>query len=168
MADRVVIAALVMVREGKAMMAERGFEIVAAYRDNAIHLPVRKTAGSAGYDLEAAETVVLKPHAVTVVPTGLKAFMETDEYLSVFIRSSLAFKKGLMLANGTGIVDSDYYNNPDNEGHIMIAYFNTNDAAYTIEKGERIGQGVFMKYLTVHDDTAAGVRTGGIGSTGKK
>lgn len=73
-----------------------------------------------------------------------------------------------MLANGTGIVDSDYYNNTDNEGHIMIAYFNTNDAAYTIEKGERIGQGVFMKYLTVHDDAAAEIRTGGIGSTGKK
>ena len=62
--------------------------------------------------------------------------MEDDEYLSIFIRSSLAFKKGLMLANSTGIVDSDYYNNADNEGHIMIAYYNTNDQAYTLEKGE--------------------------------
>ena len=60
--------------------------------------------------------------------------MEGDEYLPIFIRSSLAFKKGLMLANSTGIVDSDYYNNEDNEGHIMIAYYNTNDVAYTIEK----------------------------------
>jgi len=92
--------------------------------------------------------------------------MEGDEYLSIFIRSSLAFKKGLMLANSTGIVDSDYYNNEDNEGHIMIAYYNTNDVAYTIEKGDRIGQGIFMKYLTVNDDTASGLRTGGIGSTG--
>ena len=168
MADRAATAAPATAREGRLVMAGRGFEIVTAYAHADIRLPIRKTAGSAGYDLEAAETVVLKPHAVTVVPTGLKAFMETDEYLSVFIRSSLAFKKGLMLANGTGIVDSDYYNNPDNEGHIMIAYFNTNDAAYTIEKGERIGQGVFTKYLTVHDDAAAGIRTGGIGSTGKK
>ena len=93
--------------------------------------------------------------------------MEDDEYLSIFIRSSLAFKKGLMLANSTGIVDSDYYNNADNEGHIMIAYYNTNDQAYTLEKGERFGQGIFMKYLTVNDDAASGIRTGGIGSTGK-
>lgn len=149
-------------------MTGRGFEIVTAYRDKGLTLPVRKTAGSAGYDLAAAETVVLQPHAVTVVPTGLKAYMEKDEYLSIFIRSSLAFKKGLMLANSTGIVDSDYYNNQDNEGHIMIAYYNTNDAPYTIEKGERIGQGIFMKYLTVHDDAAEAARTGGIGSTGNK
>ena len=93
--------------------------------------------------------------------------MEEDEYLSIFIRSGLAFKQGLMLANGTGIVDSDYYNNPDNEGHIMIAYYNTADTPYHVEKGERIGQGIFMKYLTVDDDSAAGIRTGGIGSTGK-
>ena len=117
--------------------------------------------------MEAAETKVLAPHAVTVVPTGLKAYMGDDEYLSVFIRSSLAFKKGLMLANSTGIVDSDYYNNPDNEGHIMIAYYNTGDTPYTVEKGDRIGQGIFMKYLTVDEDAASGMRTGGIGSTGK-
>lgn len=149
-------------------MKERGFEIVTAYQDKGISLPQRKTANSAGYDLAAAETVVLQPHAVTVVPTGLKAYMGDDEYLSIFIRSSLAFKKGLMLANSTGIVDSDYYNNSDNEGHIMIAYYNTNDTAFTITKGDRIGQGIFMKYLTVDDDTASGVRTGGIGSTGTK
>lgn len=149
-------------------MTQRGFEVITAYGDKGIHIPARKTASSAGYDLEAAETVVLQPHAVTVVPTGLKAYMKEDEYLSIFIRSSLAFKKGLMLANSTGIVDSDYYNNPDNEGHIMIAYYNTNGAPYTIEKGERIGQGIFMKYLTTDDDAADGVRTGGIGSTGTR
>lgn len=149
-------------------MAGRGFEIVTAYEGRGIHLPVRKTAKSAGYDLEAAETTVA-PHAVTVVPTGLKAFMEDDEYLSIFIRSSLAFKKGLMLANSTGIVDSDYYNNADNEGHIMIAYYNTNDQAYTLEKGEHIGQGIFMKYLTVNDDSCQRqIRTGGISDTESK
>jgi dUTP pyrophosphatase len=73
-----------------------------------------------------------------------------------------------MLANSTGIIDSDYYDNADNEGHIMIAYCNTKDVPYTIEKGDRIGQGIFMKYLTVDNDKAAGVRTGGIGSTGTK
>lgn len=149
-------------------MKNRGFQIVTAYDGKGIHIPVRKTASSAGYDLEAAETVLLQPHAVTVVPTGLKAYMGVDEYLSIFIRSSLAFKKGLMLANSTGIVDSDYYDNADNEGHIMIAYYNTNDVPYTIEKGERIGQGIFMKYLTTDDDTATGIRVGGIGSTGTR
>lgn len=149
-------------------MKTRGFEVVTAYRDQGITLPERKTAKSAGYDLAAAETVVLQPQTVTVVPTGLKAYMGDDEYLSIFIRSSLAFKKGLMLANSTGIVDSDYYNNSDNEGHIMIAYYNTKDTPYTIEKGERIGQGIFMKYLTMTDDSASGIRTGGIGSTGTK
>lgn len=145
----------------------RGFEVVSAYAGQDIRLPERKTAKSAGYDLEAAATTVLAPHAVTVVPTGLKAYMAADEYLSIFIRSSLAFKKGLMLANSTGIIDSDYYNNADNEGHIMIAYYNTRDDAYTVQKGERIGQAIFMKYLTVDDDAASGERTGGIGSTGR-
>ncbi|WP_301860321.1 dUTP diphosphatase [uncultured Megasphaera sp.] len=149
-------------------MTGRGFEVVRAYAQAGIALPVRKTAGSAGYDLAAAETVVLPPHAVTVVPTGLKAYMEQDEYLSVFIRSSLAFKKGIMLANSTGIIDSDYYNNGDNEGHIMLACYNTGDVPYTVEKGDRIGQGIFMKYLTVNGDGATAVRTGGIGSTGRK
>lgn len=146
----------------------RRFEFVAGYKDKGLVLPVRKTAGSAGYDLAAAETVVLAPRAVTVVPTGMKAYMEEDEYLAIFIRSSLAFKKGIMLANGTGIVDSDYYGNEDNEGHIMIACYNTTDAPYTIEKGERIGQGIFMKYLTADGDAVHTLRIGGIGSTGTK
>ena len=148
-------------------MKERGFEIVSAYAAAGVTLPQRKTAAGAGYDLAAAAAVDLAPHAVTVVPTGVKAYMARDEYLSIFIRSSLAFKKGLMLANSTGIVDSDYYNNPDNEGHIMIAYYNTADTVYHIEKGERIGQGIFMKYLLTDMDEAVGQRTGGIGSTGK-
>ena len=149
-------------------MQTRGFEVVSAYADQNIQLPVRKTAGSAGYDLAAARDIVLAPHAVTVVPTGLKAYMAQGEYLSIFIRSSLAFKKGIMLANGTGIVDSDYYNNADNGGHIMIACYNTTDTPCALEKGERVGQGIFMAYLTVSDDAADGIRSGGIGSTGTK
>lgn len=147
-------------------MAGRGFEIVSTFADQGIHLPVRKTAKSAGYDIEAAATVVLAPHAVTVVPTGLKAYMEDDEYLGIHIRSGISIKNGLMLVNSVGVIDSDYYNNPDNEGHIMIAYYNTNDTAYTIEKGERVGQGIFVKYLATSDDKAAGARVGGFGSTG--
>lgn len=149
-------------------MAGRGFQIVSAFADKGIHLPARKTARSAGYDIEAAETVVLAPHAVTVVPTGLKAFMEGDEYLAIHIRSGISIKKGLMLVNSVGIIDSDYYDNPDNEGHIMIAYYNTNDVPLTLEKGERIGQGIFTKYLATSDDAATGERLGGFGSTGRK
>lgn len=145
----------------------RGFEVVTAYQNQGIILPVRKTAGSAGYDLAAAATVTVQPKTITVVPTGLKAYMEQNEYLAIFIRSGLAFKYGLMLANGTGIIDSDYYNNSSNEGHIMIAYYNTQATPYTIEKGERVGQGLFMKYLTADGDAATAIRSGGIGSTGK-
>ena len=151
-------------------MAGRGFEIVTAYEGCGIHLPVRKTAKSAGYDLEAAETTVLAPHAVTVVPTGLKAFMEDDEYLSIFIRSSLAFKKGLMLANSTGIVDSDYYNNADNEGHIMAKLTNDSNEGKVLEihPGEGFLQGIFMPYGITEDDEADGVRNGGFGSTDRR
>ncbi len=148
-------------------MKTRGFEILEEYKMAAIELPQRKTGSSAGYDIEAAAEVSLAPRQVAIIPTGLKAYMLPDEYLGVHIRSGLSIKKQLSLINGQGIIDADYYNNPDNEGHIMIAYYNTNDQAYTLEKGERIGQGIFMKYLTVNDDAASGIRTGGIGSTGK-
>lgn len=149
-------------------MKTRGFEVVSAYIDKGITIPERKTAKSAGYDLEAAADVVVLPKTITVIPTGLKAYMKDDEYLSIFIRSSLAFKRGLMLANNTGIIDSDYYNNPDNEGHLMIGLYNTGREAVTIQRGERIAQGIFMKYLTCDGDCAEGERLGGFGSTGTK
>lgn len=148
-------------------MRKRGFEVVSAYIGKGIHIPERKTSGSSGYDLEAAEDATVWPHEVRAVPTGLNAYMMDDEYLSIFIRSSLAFKDGLMLANNTGIIDSDYYNNPDNEGHIMVGLYNTSDKPVSIKKGDRIAQGIFMKYLTCDDDCAEGKRVGGIGSTGK-
>ena len=147
-------------------MEGRGFEIVTAYAGKHIHLPVRKTTTSAGYDIEAAENTVLAPQSVTIVPTGLKAYMEADEYLAIHIRSGISIKHGLMLVNSVGVIDSDYYNNPDNEGHIMIAYYNTQSEPFSIAKGERIGQGIFVKYLITRDDQAQGSRIGGFGSTG--
>lgn len=148
-------------------MKTRGFEVISSYADEGIHIPERKTSGSSGYDLEASDDCIIWPHVVTAVPTGLKAYMMDDEYLSIFIRSSLAFKDGLMLANNTGIIDSDYYNNPDNEGHIMVGLYNTSDKPVSIKKGDRIAQGIFMKYLTCDNDCSGGQRTGGFGSTGK-
>ena len=103
---------------------------------------------------------------VKLVATGIKAFMNYDEYLALHVRSSLGIKKHLMLANSTGIIDSDYYNNDDNEGHIMIGLFNFGQDSVTIEKGQRIAQGIFAKYLKATEDDAQGLREGGIGSTG--
>jgi dUTP pyrophosphatase len=94
--------------------------------------------------------------------------MQPDEFLGIHLRSSLAMKYHLMLANSEGIIDSDYYNNTDNEGHILIGIWNRGPEPFCVEKGMRIAQAVFCKFLTAdHDDTASlQTRQGGIGSTG--
>lgn len=148
-------------------MRIRGFEWVAAYAGASLTLPERKTQYSAGYDLAAAAETICLPNTVTLVPTGLKAYMQDNEYLGLHIRSSLAVKKQLMLANGQGIIDADYYNNADNEGHIMVAVFNFGQQPVVLPVGERIAQGIFYTYLTTDNDAAhSGTRTGGFGSTG--
>ena len=152
-------------------MRLRGFEIAKGWENNGINLPVRKTKFAAGYDIEAAEDMVVpsfkKGMAPVLIPTGLKAYMEDDEVLYLYNRSSNPKKKGLILANSVGVVDKDYYGNPDNDGHIMFAFFNIKDEDIIIKKGEAIGQGVFSKYLVTDDDVALGDRTGGFGSTDK-
>jgi len=142
----------------------RGFEVVSGYED--ISLPKRMTKNSAGYDFEVAADITIEPHKVTLVPTGVKAYMMSDEYLGLHIRSSLAVKKGLTLVNAQGIIDSDYYNNENNEGHIMFAVINLGDSDVEIKTHDRIGQGIFYKYLKIDDDEANGERKGGTGSTG--
>ena len=150
-------------------MRERGFEVVGAYREQGIRLPVRKTACSAGYDIEAAKDVVLEPHRVTVVPTGLKAYMQPAEYLGIHVRSGFSIKKQLSCINSQGIIDADYYGNADNDGHILVALVNHSDVPVQVEKGMRIAQGIFYRYLTVDGDTAGigAERQGGLGSTGE-
>lgn len=143
----------------------RRFEVVSQYRDAKINLPQRKTRFSAGYDLEAAASITLKPGETVLLPTGLKAYMEQDDVLMVFIRSSLAVKHGLVLANGTGIIDADYVDNPDNEGHIQLAVRNISSTDVTINKGQAIAQGIFLKYLLTEDDEPGRERIGGFGST---
>ena len=147
-------------------MKTRGFEIVTSFLDKNINIPVRKTARSAGYDIEAAEDVTIVPGDMVKIATGLKAYMQDDEYLGIHIRSSLGINRQLMLANCQGVIDADYYNNPDNEGHIIIAIRNMGEEPMTINKGDRIAQGIFYRYLTTDDDMAEGDRTGGFGSTG--
>ena len=153
-------------------MKTRGFEIAKGFEDKDINLPVRKTKYSAGYDVECAEDTIVpsfkKGMNPTLIPTGIKAYMGDDEVLYLYNRSSNPKKKGLILANSVGVVDKDYYGNPDNDGHIMFAFFNIKDEDITIKKGEAIGQAVFAKYLVTDDDTADGMRQGGFGSTDKK
>lgn len=148
-------------------MRLRGFERISAYQDADLPLPERKTAASAGYDIVAAEDAVLAPGRVTLIPTGIKAYMQPDEYLGIHIRSGLAVKNALSLVNGQGIIDADYYDNPGNEGHILIAVFNHGPATVTAKRGERVAQGIFYRYLRADGDAATADRRGGIGSTGK-
>ncbi len=149
-------------------MKKRGFEIVTDYAKKSITLPERKTQKSAGYDIAAAEDAVLLPGKVTLVPTGLKAYMQEDEFLGLHMRSSVSIKNALSFINSVGIIDADYYNNESNEGHIMLAIYNHSDKAFHVTKGMRLAQGIFYKYLLADDDDVAAksVRQGGIGSTG--
>ena len=149
----------------------RGFEVAKGFEDKGINLPIRKTKFSAGYDIEAAEDVVIpsfkKGMNPTLVKTGLKAYMQDDEVMFLYNRSSNPKKKGLILANSVGVIDKDYYGNPDNDGHVMFAFYNIKEEDITIKKGEAIGQAVFQKYLVSDDDNAEGERIGGFGSTSK-
>ena len=144
----------------------RGFERVSGF-DKAI-LPARKTAGSCGYDIHiySATPTTIKPHESKVFCTGIKAYMPSDEFLAIYIRSSIGIKKNLMLKNSVCIIDEDFYNNKENEGHIIIALYNYGDEPVTLEPFERVAQGVFQKYGVVDNDNADQTRTGGIGSTG--
>lgn len=149
-------------------MRTRGFEVVSSWQGRDIHLPQRKTAASAGYDIEAAENITVKAGGTVLVPTGLKAYMQAGEVLTLNIRSSMAVKHQLLLSNSVGIIDADYYDNPDNEGHIMVALTNLGQEDFPIHKGDRIAQGIFLSYLTCDDDIAGvgAQRQGGFGSTG--
>ena len=153
------------------MEKERGFEIAKGFEDKGVNLPIRKTKYSAGYDIEAAEDTIIpsfkKGANPTLIKTGLKAYMKEDEYLMLCNRSSNPKKKGLVMANSVGIIDKDYYGNPDNDGHFMFSFYNMKEEDVVIKKGEAIGQAIFQKYLTIDNDKAEGERTGGFGSTSK-
>lgn len=132
-------------------------------------LPKRKTAKSAGYDFVLPCDVRLNPRSISaIIPTNVKAFMPDDEVLMLYIRSSIGIKHHVTLANGTGIIDADYFSNPDNDGNIGICLQNNSDEIVSFKKGERIMQGVFVKYAVCDSDDTNEVRKGGFGSTGKE
>lgn len=143
-----------VLREGK-FMPFRNFYIHKDYTD--VKLPERKTKYSAGYDFYLIDDVIIKPHSVEMLHTGVSVEMETDDTLELYARSSLA-KTGLILANGVGLVDADYM------GEIMFPIYNLTNNPVTLKKGSRIGQGVFRKYYTC-GDTVESIRVGGFGST---
>lgn len=150
-------------------MHTRGFEIAKGWEDRDIELPKRSTVHAAGYDIAAAEDVIvpvfqpgIKP---TLIPTGLKAYFPPDECLLLINRSS-GPKNHIVMANGIGLIDADYYNNPENDGHFRVLVYNTNDRELHIKKGDRIAQAVFQKFLkTDNDQTSNEQRLGGLGST---
>lgn len=151
-------------------MRTRGFEIAKGWENKGIHLPKRSTMHAAGYDVEAAEDIIIPMYhpgmKPTLIPTGLKAYCEPDEWFMLVNRSS-GPKKGFVMANSIGVVDSDYYGNETNDGHFYFQYFNCSDHDLEVKKGDVIGQVIFQKYLLTDDDEATGIRTGGFGSTDK-
>lgn len=144
----------------------RGFELVSTFEGQDL-LPKRETAHAAGYDLKVAVEIVIAPGEIKLVPTGVKAYMQTGEVLYLYDRSSNPRKKGLVLINSVGVIDGDYYGNEANEGHIFAQMKNITDEPVVLEVGERIVQAVFAPFLIADGDEATGVRIGGFGSTGK-
>ena len=135
-----------------------------------INLPERSTAYSAGYDFYAIENTHVFSRGVTYVKTGVKVKLASDEFLMLCNRSSNPGKKELVLINGVGIVDSDYYGNPDNDGEICFAFSSLNETGSFIKKGEKIGQGIIQKFIKAENDNSSNstaVRAGGFGSTGE-
>lgn len=103
----------------------------------------------------------------TLISTGLKCQLDPGTYLSLSVRSSTPLKYWIILANSIGVIDADYYNNPDNEGEIFLQVINLSPYDIQIKKGDVIGQGIITPYLTTNDDAATGERLGGFGSTSK-
>ena len=133
---------------------------------NKIKLPVRATAGSAGYDFFSPVDITLNPGETVKIPTGIRVEMEQDWVLKCYPRSGLGFKYRLQLNNTVGIIDSDYFYS-DNEGHMFMKLTNDSKEGKTLEVGQSEGmvQGIFMQYGITEDDDADGVRNGGFGST---
>lgn len=158
------------IEEIEEMDRLRGFEPVDsahAKRPNVPYQkPVRSTSRSAGYDIFSTMNVTLAPGQRIIIPTDVKAYMQPDEVLYLYIRSSAGIKKGLALQNGTGVIDADYYSNPDNDGNIGVPIMNVSEHPVQIKIGERIAQVIFQKFLVADDDDASGERLGGTGSTG--
>lgn len=150
---------------------ERGFQYVKRIENKDFELPKRSTEKSAGYDFFNPERIEISPYHIgddpIMVKTGVKVKMPENEFLMLVNRSSNPKKKKLVIPNSLGIIDADYYNNSDNNGEMMFAFYNLSQETIIIEKGEKLGQGIFIKYEKTDNDFTEGIRSGGFGSTGK-
>ena len=135
---------------------------------NNYELPVRHSAKSAGYDIRSLNEGIIKPGKSMVFRTGLKVRMNKDDVLYIIGRSSLGYKYDVCLVNSVGVIDADFYNNENNEGHFSVKLINHGEKDFEVKIGDRICQGIFSKYLVTSDDKCDKVRTGGIGSTNNK
>lgn len=135
---------------------------------NSYELPRRASKSSCGYDFFSINDIVLHPGEIIKIPTGYKAKFMDDEALLLVVRSSMGFKYNVRMCNQVGVIDSDYYNNDSNEGHMWVALKNEGDKDFVIKKGDAYLQGIFIKYLTVDNDRVISVRVGGFGSTNKE
>ena len=136
--------------------------------ENNLKLPSRSTSNAAGYDFILPVDVTISAGKQVVIPTFIKVQLDADKVLELYPRSSYGIKKGLSLANTVGVIDSDYYNNQDNEGHILICYKNNTDTDVSLSQGDKFVQGVIKQFFVVEDDAygQGNTRVGGIGSSG--
>lgn len=147
-------------------MSERRFAVVSAFREAGICLPSRATQGSAGYDLCTVDAIDLPPQARVLVSTGLKVYLPSGEFLLIAIRSSLG-RRGIMLANGIGVIDGDYVDNDRNEGHIQMPLWNSGPEPFSAPAGTRVAQAIFMPFMVATSEPRPQQeRVGGFGSTG--
>lgn len=131
-------------------------------------LPKRNTKYAAGYDFYLPYDLEIKPNEIIKIPTGIKVLMNEDEFLGLYVRSSLGFKYNIRLCNQVGIIDHDYYNNMDNEGHMFVKLKNEGNEVVKFKKHDRYVQGIFQKFYLVDDeDEIIEERIGGFGSTNK-
>ena len=133
-----------------------------------IMMPQRQTKGSAGYDIASPVNITIPGGCKRIIPSGLKVRIDPEWCMELLIRSHMGINKDIELITGTSLIDSDYYNNDKNEGHIMIPLRNKSTRPVFIAAGERIVQGLFTIYGITEDDNAKGQRSGGIGSTDEK
>lgn len=145
----------------------RRFEWVPGIDSEGLFLPRRQTAGAAGYDLAVCEAFEVPAGKIALAPTGVRVLLPAGEFVAIFARSSLAPKYGLMLANGVGVVDCDYYDNPVNGGHIYVSLWNTGEIDVLLPRGERVAQAIFLPcgFADGDEPGEAVRRMGGFGST---
>lgn len=125
---------------------------------NEYSLPKRDSVYTAGYDIYLLEELTIKPGERKKVPTGIKSYFDKEEVLLLVVRSSMGFKYNIRLCNQVGVIDADYYNNKDNEGHIWLMIQNEGEKEYNFKKGEAFAQGLFMKYLTTKSDKSINIQ----------